>query len=235
MEKRKVDKKLIRGHSLWGRKNQQDSAGTKPQAREDKTDRVQHVYSPYDALPIPENNQSRVSLGMGEDSAPSIVPDVSPEGASWQTQELELATLSLIQFRARHPIHNPLGPRWYKNHHIFPPRAKGDQRPPSLFSSSFPPMATSSHTQSQDSTWAPGPSRTPSGSPLPTPNSSQTRINDPQVKVRSRKTSQTAHDEVDLMDGTDPWGQQWHHQSPYDVGLTRQGVESREVRFSSPR
>lgn len=37
------------------------------------------------------------------------------------------------------------------------------------------------------------------------------------------------------MDGTDPWGQQWHHQSPYDVGLTRQGMESREVWFSSPR
>jgi hypothetical protein len=228
MEKRKSDKKLIRGNSLWGRKKQPNTSAGQPQ-QVDRSDRVQYVQSPYDALPVPENNQSRVSLGMGDDSAPSVIPDVSPEGASWQTQELELATLSVIQFRARHPIHNPVGPRWYKNHHISPPQAKGDHRPPSMFSSSFPPMAASFHTQSQDSTWAPGPSRTPSGSPLPTPSSSQTRINDPQVKVRSRKTSQTAHDEVDLMDGTDPWGQQWHHQSPYDVGLTRQGVESREV------
>lgn len=228
MEKRKSDKKLIRGSSLWNRKNHQGSAGTKPQ-QEVRTAHVQHVHSPYDALPAPDYSQSRVSLGPGEDSAPSIIPDVSPEGASWQTQELELATLSVIQFRARHPIHNPVGPRWYKNHHILPPQSKGDQRPPSMFSSSFPPMTASSHTQSQDSAWLPAPSRTPSGSPLPTPNSSQTRISDPQAKVRSRKTSQTAHDEVDLMDGTDPWGQQWHHQSPYDVGLTRQGVESREV------
>lgn len=234
MEKRKADKKLIRGNSLWGRKNQPASSSTRPQ-QDGTTDRVLYVQSHYDALPFQENNQSRVSLGQGEDSAPSIIPDASPEGASWQTQELELASLSVIQFRARHPIHNPVGPRWYKNHHTLPPQAKGDNRPPSVFSPSFPPMATSSHTQSQDSAWAPDSSRTPSGSPLPTPNSSQIRINDPQVKVRSRKTSQTAHDEVDLMDGTDPWGQQWHHQSPYDVGITRQGMESREVCFSLPR
>jgi hypothetical protein len=231
MEKRKSDRKLIRGNSLWGRKNQSNPPGNNPQ--EDRTDRVQCVQSPYDALPGPENNQSRVSLGLGEDSAPSIIPEPSPEGAAWETQELEWATLSLIQFRARHPIHNPVGPRWYKNHHILPPRAKVDQRPPSIFSPSFPPMAASLHTHSQDSTREPN--RTSSGSLLPTPSSSQTRVNDPQAKVRSRKTSQTAHDEVDLMDGTDPWGQQWHHQSPYDVGLTRQGMESREVRLSSPR
>jgi len=233
MEKRKSEKKLVRGNSLWGKKSQSKSSGNKPQ--EDNADSVQCVQSPYDAFPGPDNNQSRVSLGLGEDSSPSIIPDASPEGAAWQTQELEWATLSLIQFRARHPIHNPTGPRWYKNHHILPPQTKSDQRTPSIFSPSFPPMAASLHTHSQDSTWAPGPSRTPSGSPLPTPDSSQTRISDPQVKVRSRKTSQTAHDEVDLMDGTDPWGQQWHHQSPYDVGLTRQGMESREVWFSLPR
>ncbi|KAI0080342.1 hypothetical protein K474DRAFT_1638045, partial [Panus rudis PR-1116 ss-1] len=62
----------------------------------------------------------------------------------------------------------------------------------------------------------PGPSRTPSGSPLPTPSSSQTRIHD--VRIRTRKISQTAHDTVDLLDITDPWGTNWHHHSPYDVG-----------------
>ncbi|KAJ2966916.1 hypothetical protein NUW54_g13667 [Trametes sanguinea] len=60
------------------------------------------------------------------------------------------------------------------------------------------------------------PSRTPSGSPLPTPTSSQIRIQEP-PKPRSRKVSQTAHDNVDMMDGTDPWGTNWHHQSPYDI------------------
>ncbi|CAL1695181.1 unnamed protein product [Somion occarium] len=62
----------------------------------------------------------------------------------------------------------------------------------------------------------PGPSRTPSGSPLPTPTSSQTRIHD--IRVRTRKVSQTAHDDVDMLDVTDPWGANWHHQSPYDLG-----------------
>ena len=37
---------------------------------------------------------------------------------------------------------------------------------------------------------------------------------------RSRKPSQTANDEIDLMDGSDPTGQNFHHISPYDVGLT---------------
>ncbi len=64
------------------------------------------------------------------------------------------------------------------------------------------------------------PSRTPSGSPLPTPNSSQTRIPDPSGKVRTRKLSNTTPDNVDLLDGSDPYGTNWHHESPYDgLGL----------------
>lgn len=63
---------------------------------------------------------------------------------------------------------------------------------------------------------AAGTSGTPSHSPLPTPDSSQTRVAD-SGKPRSRKTSQTTPDNVDLLDVTDPWGTNWHHQSPYDV------------------
>lgn len=63
-------------------------------------------------------------------------------------------------------------------------------------------------------------SHSPSGSPLPTPSSSQTRIVDPSGKVRTRKLSNTAHDNVDLLDGSDPYGTNWHHESPYDgLGL----------------
>lgn len=39
---------------------------------------------------------------------------------------------------------------------------------------------------------------------------------DPGGRVRTRKISQT--DNVDMWDATDPTGQNWHHESPYDIG-----------------
>jgi hypothetical protein len=85
----------------------------------------------------------------------------------------------------------------------------------SVFSPSFPPMST----EPASVPIVPS-SHSPSGSPLPTPSSSQTRIVDPSGKVRTRKLSNTAHDTVDLLDGSDPYGTNWHHESPYDgLGL----------------
>lgn len=144
----------------------------------------------------------------------SIIPDPLNELPAWFTMDQSNVSSAIhyaAQFRSRHPIWNPMGPRWYRNHHLRPSR---DKRPPTVFSPSFPPMAASID-RTQDGKM-PGPSRTPSGSPLPTPSSSQVRIHD--VRVRTRKTSQTAHDDVDMMDVTDPWGTNWHHESPYDVG-----------------
>ncbi|KAI0673381.1 hypothetical protein C8Q78DRAFT_968551 [Trametes maxima] len=143
----------------------------------------------------------------------SIIPDPLNELPSWYHREVEFATASAAQFRARYPLHNPVGPRWYRNHHLRPPTKDG--RPPSIFSPSFPPMV-SAPERAQDPARMAGPSRTPSGSPLPTPTSSQIRIQEP-PKPRSRKVSQTAHDNVDMMDSTDPWGTNWHHESPYDI------------------
>lgn len=142
----------------------------------------------------------------------SIIPDPLNELPAWFTLEHDGTPSPASYFRARYPIHNPIGPRRYLNHHLLPPSLQ--KRPPSLFSPSFPPMAASAD-RIQDSK-LPGPSRTPSGSPLPTPTSSQTRIHD--IRVRTRKVSQTAHDDVDMLDVTDPWGANWHHQSPYDLG-----------------
>ncbi|KAJ4485916.1 hypothetical protein J3R30DRAFT_3442855 [Lentinula aciculospora] len=97
-------------------------------------------------------------------------------------------------------------------------------RPPSIFSPSFPAMGTSSMPERlDDAPRLPGPSRTPSHSPLPTPSSSQTRVADLGIKPRSRKISQSAHDNVDLLDVSDPWGTNWHHESPYDIGLGSSG------------
>ncbi|KAI0688680.1 hypothetical protein BC835DRAFT_1418990 [Cytidiella melzeri] len=143
----------------------------------------------------------------------SVIPDRLAELPAWYAKDVEITATSAIQFRAKYPIHNRMGPRWYRNHHLAPPSL--DKRPPSFFSPSFPPMAAAQE-RSQDSTKMPGPSRTPSGSPLPTPNSSEVRIHD--VRVRTRKLSNTAHDNVDMMDVSDPWGTNWHHQSPYDLG-----------------
>lgn len=115
--------------------------------------------------------------------------------------------------RAHYKLHNPLGPRWYRNHHLIPPsHFKPSMRPPTFFSPSFPPIGTASHDYPDDD-------EDPSGSPspLPTPESSQTRVQDGS-KPRSRKTSQTAPDAIDMLDLSDPWGQNWHHQSPYEFG-----------------
>ena len=72
---------------------------------------------------------------------------------------------------------------------------------------------------STDPAVAATPSRTPSGTPLPTPSSSETRIPDLSGKGRTRKISNVA-DNVDLLDASDPYGTNWHHESPYDgLGL----------------
>ncbi|KAJ7751246.1 hypothetical protein DFH07DRAFT_745568 [Mycena maculata] len=139
----------------------------------------------------------------------SIIPDLLKELPSWYNPR---------NMRYPIPLHNPVGPRYYKNHHLIPPsNSRPATRPPSVFSPSFPPMASGVPERSDDSSRMPSVSRSASNSPLPTPNSSQTEgMNLP----RSRKPSQTAHDNVDLLDGSDPWGTPWHHESPYDVGLS---------------
>ncbi|KAF8273995.1 hypothetical protein EI94DRAFT_1794648 [Lactarius quietus] len=152
----------------------------------------------------------------------SIIPESLKELPSWYHTEGEWAAASALQFRARYPIHNPVGPHFYKNVHLLPPN-----RPSSVFSPSFPPMST-------EPTSVPiiPPSHSPSGSPVPTPSSSQTRIVDPAGKVRTRKLSNTAHDNVDLLDASDPHGTNWHHESPYDgLGL---GAVSPDAADSRP-
>ncbi|CDO73467.1 hypothetical protein BN946_scf185013.g102 [Trametes cinnabarina] len=187
-----------------------DTRGTSLDVREKEQDNARPLFNPF---------------------AWSIIPDPLNELPSWYHREVEFATASAAQFRARYPIHNPVGPRWYRNHHLLPPNKDG--RPPSVFSPSFPPMA-SAPERAQDPARMAGPSRTPSGSPLPTPTSSQIRIQEP-PKPRSRKVSQTAHDNVDMMDGTDPWGTNWHHQSPYDIQSNERRTEPPVRDFAGAR
>ncbi|KAH7885971.1 hypothetical protein F5I97DRAFT_1927844 [Phlebopus sp. FC_14] len=154
-------------------------------------------------------------------SSRSIIPDPLGELPAWFKKESDMAAANISTFRIKYPLYNPNGPRWYKNHHLLPP--PNLNRPPPVFPPSFPPMAASVQERSEDSTRLPGPSRTPSGTPLPTPTSSQVRIPELGGKPRSRKTSQ---DNVDLMDVSDPWGTHWHHQSPYDAGTNSSPVSA---------
>ncbi|KAI6047804.1 hypothetical protein EDC04DRAFT_3085589 [Pisolithus marmoratus] len=160
----------------------------------------------------------------------SVIPDPLGELPAWFKKESDMAAANVSSFRIKYPLHDPQGPRYYRNHHLIPPSAVN---PPSLFfSPSFPPMAASVHDRSEDSTRPPGPSRSPSGTPLPTPSSSQVRIPETGGKPSSRKTSQ---DNIDLMDLSDPWGTHWHHESPYDAGTSNSSPVSADHPEGTPR
>ncbi|KIL00572.1 hypothetical protein PAXRUDRAFT_8128 [Paxillus rubicundulus Ve08.2h10] len=208
------------GKSLWHRKSTKKS--TEPASTATATLAANNFPSLDSTLSLPvtmdssdDNDGTRSSHENHLSSllSRSIIPDPLGELPVWFKKESEMAAANISSFRIKYPLHNPNGPRWYKNHHLLP--ATHLNSPPSFFSTSFPPMAASIQERSEDSTRLPAPSRTPSSTPLPTPSSSQVRILDPNPKPRSRKTSQ---DNVDLMDISDPWGTHWHHQSPYDAG-----------------
>jgi hypothetical protein len=180
------------------------SANTLPSdqlSAQDSTTETLHAPGPLSREPSSDATLSNLNR--------SIIPESLKELPSWYHTEGELAAASTRQFRGRYPIHNPVGPRFYRNVHLLPSKSK---RPASVFSPSFPPMSTEPST-------TPSLSRTPSGTPLPTPSSSETRIPDPTGKGRTRKISNAA-DNVDLLDASDPYGTNWHHESPYDgLGL----------------
>ena len=227
------DSKNTSGRSLWRRKSTkkptESPTATATQVKHLSSSASTHSFPSMD--PNDDNDGARSSQENATSSllSRSIVPDPLGELPAWFKKESDMAAANISTFRIKYPLHNPNGPRRYKNHHLLPPASAN--RPPSLFSTSFPPMAASVHSiqdPSQDSTRPPGPSRSPSSTPLPTPSSSQVRIPDPSVKPRSRKTSQ---DNVDLMDISDPWGTRWHHESPYDAGssISPVSIDSPEV------
>lgn len=145
----------------------------------------------------------------------SIVPDPLGELPSWYHSDVEWSASAAVQFRRRYPLHNPVGPRWYKNHHLIPSSVAHGARAPSVFSPSFPPISVGrdrpEHTMSM-----PVPARSHSETSAPTPNSSQVQLND-SGPVRTRKISQSGP-EADFLDASDPSGINFHHSSPYDIG-----------------
>ncbi|KAJ6503290.1 hypothetical protein C8R47DRAFT_1007333 [Mycena vitilis] len=213
MEKGDLQRKLSKrkSGSLWSRKSLRRTSTS--QSHHQPPPAPPQLASPSTsslARPPPLRTISDHDRGESADAVPpmppmpvsrSIIPDRLQELPTWYRDNANPS--------ARYPMHNPVGPRWYKNHHLIPPAsARPSGRPPSVFSPSFPAMPPGDRSDVSLNHSA-------SNSPLPTPDSSQTRM---EGVPRSRKTSQTAHDNVDLLDGSDPWGTAWHHESPYDVG-----------------
>lgn len=233
MERREVlERKLSKrksnsGASIWSRKSVKrtatvPAAKAQPQPPSLNIDRRDEKHRRDEEREMEKlEEQSEKTDRLPQMNSPrSIIPDQLKDLPAWYNKDSWGTPTPPLSQKMRYNIHNPVGPRWYQNHHLIPPsQVRPAVRPPSVFSPSFPPMASASlQDRSEDSTRLPGPSRTPSNSPQATPSSSQTRV-DANGKPRSRKTSQTAHDNVDMLDVTDPWGTNWHHQSPYDIGL----------------
>ena len=54
------------------------------------------------------------------------------------------AGVPLPASRMKYKLHNPIGPCWYKSHHLIPlSQTRPTARPPTVFSSSFPPITAS--------------------------------------------------------------------------------------------
>lgn len=164
------------------------------------------------------DTEAGISTQSLDTAALSMVPDVA------DLDEDQLRGIPIARQKARYLIHDPIGPRWYKNYHLTPPT--NHSRPPSALARK---IGSSQNLVLPEEPPTAGSSRSPSGSPRGTPTSSQVRVAEANAGNRSRKVSQTAHDETDLMDGTDPHGTYWHHDSPYDVGLDPRRNEDRMI------
>ncbi|TFK30840.1 hypothetical protein FA15DRAFT_662902 [Coprinopsis marcescibilis] len=210
---RKPSKKSGSGFSLWSRKslkrsNTADSISPTPPPQLSPSD-AQSGRNEF-GLSGHDTPHSTFQRQLSFQDLASMSEFMADELVSWDPD-------APLPPRVTYKIHNPLGPRWYKNHHLIPPQqTKPNVRPPTFFSPSFPPISSAPDhiIDSEESI------RRASHSPAPTPASSQTRVGEVGIKQRSRKTSQTAPDTVDLLDVTDPWGTNWHHESPYDIGST---------------
>ncbi|KAH8835847.1 hypothetical protein DL96DRAFT_1575813 [Flagelloscypha sp. PMI_526] len=192
-----------RSNSLWRRKSNKDST---PNVNGSSTSQAS---PPAEPAPTHEREMAALEASTAS-SAPaparSLVPEVIRDAPTWYTRDLAAP----VSLNVRYNIHNPIGPRWYRNHHLLAPHeARPDARPSSYFSPDFPPMASSSSVRLDEPRVS---SRRPPS--VQSPASSQVRVAE---KPRTRKTSQNTPDNVDFLDGSDPWGQNFHHTSPYDV------------------
>lgn len=123
----------------------------------------------------------------GDESDRDTITSLTP---AWAFKGGEWVTPSApqpsYQIYNPHPPRNGRKPYVYLNHHLVPPSSSGASK-----RTSFPP------------------SFPPSDAPLP-----MTVPSSPFIPGKPRISA--FYDMVDILDGTDPHGAKWHHQSPYD-------------------
>lgn len=193
----------------------------------------------YDA-----SNDRRSSVSdMREDS---LVP---PPWSYDPSEEVTSRIAPPSSYRTFYKIHNPVGPRYYRNHHLRPSinlALSAALRPASAFSSAFPPLSALppasppprglglGHTQlhphnNPPQFLSPNTSFSSSESVLPTPDSTQATIlgqgGEAQRKNNNVVNGTVVSDPVDQLDGSNPYGQKFHHDSPYDLGKKGKGNE----------
>jgi hypothetical protein len=145
--------------------------------------------------------RERFQSPFSTDKAMPMTPEENENAPFPQRKQGEWNKTAPFHYKSYYEIHNPVGPRRYMNYHLL---RKG---PPRV---GLPPP-TAYGTQSSPHEHVPFPQDTPAITPQ------SSAISLPQ---RSRKISLTSpQDDIDLLDGTDPWGQNFHHDSPYDVGI----------------
>ena len=141
-------------------------------------------------------------------SSPQPPPSSLVSTPSFTRKQGEWNSAAPAYYESFYELHNPTGPRFYFNHHL---AKKGVTRLPLM----SPGFHTTSTTGSEKSNLSSPPIKTPDVSTL-------------NLTQRTRKISTS--DNVDLLDITDPWGQNFHHDSRYDVGIER---KQEPVRFLS--
>lgn len=202
---------------------------------------VEHVYDASDD-----------SRSLSDLRADSLVPPLWSYDPS-EEDPSRIAPPS--SYRSFYKIHNPVGPRYYRNQHLRPsfnnPALSAALRPASAFSSAFPPLSALppgspplhglgfGHTQLNPRNYSPQPSSSnirfsSSESVLPTPDSTQPPYLGQSGEIQRKNNAivngpvvngAAGSDPVDQLDGSDPYGQKFHHDSPYDLGKKGKGNE----------
>lgn len=265
MEKRELERKQSRGQSRrWIRRG-----SIKGGRRTDKTTSVNEEPVP-DQINPPEQ-ESELHDGQARSTGrntPLVDPphDATDDGHSsvtdmssfdivpplWSNEPSEHVTSRNVPpntYRSYYKLHNPVGPRFYRNHHLRPlnnSAISAALRPSSAFSSAFPPLSAlppasppprglglgHSHLHPHNNPPqfpSPDTSFSSSESVLPTPDTSESAFVG-QGSEAPRKNNVIVNgtvvsDPVDQLDGSNPYGQKFHHDSPYDLGKKGKGNE----------
>ncbi|KAG5221058.1 Apolipoprotein n-acyltransferase [Salix suchowensis] len=188
MERKDLERKLSKRHSktrsLWSRKSlkrsgsnpgnvaAQNPSGPEPPLQppspppQNASAAAERLIQEANELVEEQKDKAMELQSNFNATGSSLVPDPLTELPAWYNKDSW--SNGSMSHKVRFPIHNPVGPRWYRNYHLIPPsHRQRSARPPSVFSPSFPPMAFSSTQQEQIDEYRAGPSRTPSGSPFP--------------------------------------------------------------------